>query len=334
MPGREKGAAGIQRLDYRPSAPYQLDLEIFSVCDLRQRVGQEELRSTHRYAFHLLLCVTRGECTHVVDFRPVHCKPGSLLVLRPGQAHNLGLEEDWDGWMVLFRPEFIVSSPSVPDLKIAVGLDRLDEHLSLREHELRIVTDAIVQMREDARIEAPPTEVHSLLRYQLYALLLRLGILYGRQEAGSGAGARALQRFKKFQQLVETNFARWHQVAEYANRLGCSERSLTRATMEVAGINAKAFIASRISLEAKRLLVHTASSVTSIGESLGFDEATNFIKFFKREVGCTPAEFRRRQSGVTPSLGRDPAGKKTAHAPAPEHKSTASLSSPIDRRIL
>ena len=64
-------------------------------------------------------------------------------------------------------------------------------------------------------------------------------------------------------------------------------------------MNAKAFIASRISLEAKRLLVHTDLSVTLIAESLGFEEATNFIKFFKREAGCTPAEFRREQDAVS-----------------------------------
>jgi AraC-like DNA-binding protein len=304
MKRRAKRAAEIQRLDYRPSAPYQLDLEIFRVADLRRRVSKEELLSTHRYEFHLLLCVTRGECAHVVDFRPVHCKAGSLLALQPGQAHRFGLEEDWDGWMVLFRPEFILSSLAVPDMKIAVGLDTVREHLSLRDQELRIVTDAIAQMREDTSIEAPATDVHALLRYQLYALLLRLGILYDRQEARPDAGAQALQRFKKLQQLMEKNFAKWHQVAEYADQLGCSERSLTRATMEVVGINAKAFIASRITLEAKRLLAHTVLSVSSIGERLGFDEATNFIKFFKRETGCTPADFRRRQNAIrAPFMG-------------------------------
>lgn len=79
---------------------------------------------------------TRSTCScasHVatVDFRPVHCKPGSLLVVRPEQAHNFGLQEDWDGWMVLFRPESIQSSPAVPDLRITAGLDRLDAHMSL-----------------------------------------------------------------------------------------------------------------------------------------------------------------------------------------------------------
>lgn len=137
--------------------------------------------------------------------------------------------------------------------------------------------------------------MHALLRYQLYALLSRLSIFHDRQEARVETSSRVLQRFKRFQQLVEKHFAKWRRVAEYAEQLGCTEKSLTRATMVAAGMSAKAFISSRINLEAKRLLVHTDSSVTLIAESLGFEEATNFIKFFKRETGCTPAEFRRGQ---------------------------------------
>ena len=32
-----------------------------------------------------------------------------------------------------------------------------------------------------------------------------------------------------------------------------------------------------------------------IADRLGFDEPTNFSKYFKREAGCTPADFRQRQ---------------------------------------
>lgn len=288
-------ASELQRLDYRPAEAYGLDLEIFSVSELRERVGMEPLRSAHRYAFYMILCVTRGESTHMIDFRMLTCKRGSLLLVHPGQAHSFGLQQDWDGWMVLFRPEFIQSAQPLPDLGIAVGADRLDEHLSLHDDELRMATEATFRMREDAKLNAPPTDVHALLRYQLYALLLRLKILHGRKEVRSGASARTLKRFQEFQQLRETKFARWHQVADYAHELRCSEKSLTRASMELAGSNAKAFITSRITLEAKRLLVHTTLSVRLIGERLGFEEATNFIKFFRREAGCTPAEFRRRQ---------------------------------------
>lgn len=108
--------------------------------------------------------------------------------------------------------------------------------------------------------------------------------------------SRALQRFERFRQTVEQRFATWHQVADYAHQLGCTEKTLTRAAMAAVGMSAKVFIASRINLEAKRLLAHTDLPVALIADKLGFDEATNFSKFFKRDTGCTPAEFRRRQT--------------------------------------
>jgi len=200
--------------------------------------------------------------------------------------------------MILFRPEFLLSSPTaVSDLQLVTGLGSLQEHMSLSESHLQIVTKTIAQMEIDGQLYASAADVNALLRYQLYALLLRLSISQETQEPQSSSAPRSLRRFRQFQQLVESKFTKWHQVATYARALGCSEKSLTRATSEVAGLNAKALIAARISLEAKRLLAHTALSVSSIGESLGYYETTNYIKFFKREVGCTPTEFRRRQRG-------------------------------------
>lgn len=288
--------ADIQRLGYRPRAPYQLDLEVFTVADLKHRGSKEKVRTTHRYEFHTLVCVTQGVCTQVVDFKSISCKPGSLLVLRPGQAHNYGHDEDWDGWNVLFRPEFVLPvSTTHRASKLAVDLERLPEHVILSSHELRRVTGSIQQMREDTLIDAPPEDVHALLRHQLYALLTRLSILQGQQQAEGPLISPASQRFKRFQQLVNERFAQWHQVADYANQLGYTEKSLARAVTAATGITAKAFIAARVNLEAKRLLAHTDLTIATIAEKLGFEEATNFSKFFKREAGCTPAEFRQRQ---------------------------------------
>ena len=232
----------------------------------------------------------------MVDFKPIPCVPGSLLVLRPGQAHNYGADEAWDGWNVLFRPEFVLPVSTPPrDLRLAVDMDRLPEHIVLGGAPLQTVTDSILQMREDTQSDAPLDDVHALLRHQLHALLTRLAILQGRQRAHEPVISPTLQRFKRFQQLVEECFARWHQVADYASHLGYTEKSLARAVEAAMGMTAKAFIAARVNLEAKRLLVHTDLTIASIADKLGFEEATNFSKFFKREAGCTPAEFRQRQ---------------------------------------
>ena len=154
---------------------------------------------------------------------------------------------------------------------------------------------AMAQMQQDSLSAAPTDQVRALLQYQMSALLMRLAMLHNRQRSSGHTYRFTRRRFENFQRLVERRFSQWHGVAEYAARLGCSEKSLGRAVMEGAGVSAKSFIASRINLEAKRLLAHTSLPVGVIGERLGFEDSANFGKFFRREAGCTPGTFRRRQ---------------------------------------
>jgi len=107
-----------------------------------------------------------------------------------------------------------------------------------------------------------------------------------------------MKRFGRFRQQVEAHFSSRHRVSDYSRLVGCSEKTLTRTTLAVAGVAAKAFLARRIALEAKRLLAHTSMPIAVISDQLGFDEATNFVKFFKRCVGCVPGDFRRSHSAA------------------------------------
>jgi AraC-like DNA-binding protein len=77
-------------------------------------------------------------------------------------------------------------------------------------------------------------------------------------------------------------------------------------------MSAKAFLTQRIVLEARRLLVHSTAAVGTISDELGFDEPTNFVKFFRRETGVTPGVFRaehpvdHRTARMSPSRRRVP----------------------------
>nr|WP_295883964.1 helix-turn-helix domain-containing protein [uncultured Devosia sp.] len=284
----------MDQLAYRPSGR-ELDVEVFRFSDLRRRVGRAEILALYHYSFHTLVCVTEGEVIQQLDFQPLTCSAGSLLVVRPGQVHSFGSDAGWDGWMVLFRADFLPSeTQTTADLLPALGLDRLPDHLPLSAADFHAVSEIITRMQLDAAIDAGARDVHALLRYQLCALLLRLTILQDRQVGGADTRSLAVQRFARFRRLVEQNYAGWHQVATYAAALGCTEKSLTRAALEATGQSAKRVITARIALEAKRLLAHTDRSIYLIAEGLGFEEATNFAKFFKRETNCTPIGFRRQ----------------------------------------
>jgi AraC-like DNA-binding protein len=289
----------LERIPYWPMPPRSLGAQVFSMRTLRSRVPAEHLRRPHRIEFHLLICVTRGTCTHVMDFNAVHCKPGSVLIFHPGQTEKFDLTSSWDGSLVLFRPELLFAPltstlPSkISELNLISILARLPQHFTLSGFEFRRIRNVLAQMHADSKLNVPAPHRHALLRHQICALLIRLDMAHPQHESRTPAADSEILRFRRLQQLLDDSFQRWHDVAKYANALGCTEKTLTRTTLSVAGVTAKTFIASRICAEVKRLLVHTSLSVAAISDRVGFNDPSNFVKFFKREAECTPLEFRR-----------------------------------------
>jgi AraC-like DNA-binding protein len=52
-------------------------------------------------------------------------------------------------------------------------------------------------------------------------------------------------------------------------------------------------IQERIVLEAKRLLFYTEKSSKEIAYYLGFEDANNFSKFFKKHTTISPTDFKK-----------------------------------------
>ena len=90
-----KSKVKVDQIDYRPQGR-ELDVEVFLFSELRRRFARAEILALYHYSFHTLICVTEGAVTQLVDFQPVTCSAGSVLVLRPGQVHSFGSDEGWD----------------------------------------------------------------------------------------------------------------------------------------------------------------------------------------------------------------------------------------------
>ncbi|OXE95276.1 helix-turn-helix protein [Flavobacterium araucananum] len=53
-------------------------------------------------------------------------------------------------------------------------------------------------------------------------------------------------------------------------------------------------IYERITTEAKRMLVETNFTIGKIGNYLGFDHDSYFVKYFKKQTTISPLDFRKR----------------------------------------
>lgn len=280
----------VERLLWSPPAGYELALEVIPIADLRRRAAPESFRSPTRLGFFLLLAVTRGRTRHEVDFTSISLEPGSWLLLRPGQIQRFDLDADWGGLLIAFRPELL---PPIDATALALSnrLEELSGRFDLLPSEHAACLAAARQMQHDASSAASPADRSALMLHQISTLLLRLKMARSRIDVGAEHAGQAA-RVAIFRRLLDAQFLEHRDVTWYARAISCSPKTLSRATLAVTGRSAKALISDRVALEAKRLLVHTRQPIQAIAEALGFDEPTNFVKFFHREVGPTPTAFR------------------------------------------
>lgn len=288
----------VSPVHYAPAAGHGLDVELYRTTELRRRVLGVPARGVERIDFLCLLYVSAGRYAHMVDFETIPCTAGSLVTMQPGQVNRFGDMAGWRGWVLVCRSELLRASTAaspLDDLDLFHDIADLPVHVRVDGDARQALTATFERMAQDAALRAPAHIVNALLRHQLQALLIRMHLAHASSARVERIEPAQLQRFRRFRTAVEREHRRWHSVGPYALHLGCSEKSLSRATLAVTALGAKAFLTQRIALEARRLLVHTHLPVAAISDQLGFDEATNFVKFFRRETGLTPGAFRTTQ---------------------------------------
>ncbi|GAB2747560.1 AraC family transcriptional regulator [Kitasatospora kifunensis] len=289
-----------------------LGLEALSYAELSGRLQPRRFLPASRLDFHQLILVTGGQGTAMVDFVAYPCEAGTVLWVRPGQLQRLPAapsgEPAWlDAVVLLFTPTFMpaFAVPSPLGAVLDLVQDPAAARWSLAESDYAPLAAAAAELvAEYERLPAGGQLTVELLRLLLAGLLVRLA----RIAPASGPGLPADSVLRRFQAELERSFARTRRAQDYADRLGYASRTLNRACQAATGRTAKQLIEDRVVLEARRLLVHTDLPVAAIGRRVGFGEATNFGKFFLREAGCTPGEFRSAERlawGAAPAVQSD-----------------------------
>lgn len=247
------------------------------------------------YPYHVVMLTTVGHSRHSVDFVEYPCRPGTVLWARPGQVCRFAGRPGFDATLLLVPPGLVPTLPGIDALLADPFAPAC--WLPAGEDEEAILTEVAQIGIDRARYPVGDPIGAALLRHQLAVLLTRIVAL----NPGVGPGRRPGQRLvSRLRCELEVSFAATRRVEEYAARLGVSVRTLTRACLSETGRSAKQVVDARVALQAKRLLACTGLPVAEVGRQLGFAEPANFGRFFTREAGCTPGEFRagRRASGA------------------------------------
>lgn len=105
--------------------------------------------------------------------------------------------------------------------------------------------------------------------------------------------------FDRFISLVNQYAAREHQIGFYADKMCLTERYVGTIIRQASGSTAKEWIDRALITRIKIELKHTDKPIAQISDEMNFPNPSFFSKYFKREVGMTPGEYREGKSILT-----------------------------------
>lgn len=111
---------------------------------------------------------------------------------------------------------------------------------------------------------------------------------------GKPAGLRSRSRelYEQFIKEVDEHYNTNSDVRFYADRLNVASGYLAQVARRIHGSSPKAIIDERIFTEAKLRLLNSASTIQETAYSLGFANQAHFSKFFRKQAGMSPTQYK------------------------------------------
>lgn len=251
----------------------------------------------HRHDFFEVLYLAKGSGYHVIDHNKYEIKPPSVFFMSPGQAHKLELSQDIEGFIFIFTSDFYLlnrsDQNSLIEFPFFYTLQQDNPPLLLESKDdvqfmERLFQQGIAELKKDSySIE--------MLRSILDLILTTCASRYKTPDNTPGKGKGHIL-VKRFYQLVEEHYHKNMTLGDYADLLTVTPNHLTQVVRQFTGKTSTQIIKLKQIQEIKRLLLHTSLNVTEIANQLNFEDQSYFSKFFKRESGLTPLEYRSKSS--------------------------------------
>jgi AraC family transcriptional regulator, transcriptional activator of pobA len=217
---------------------------------------------------------------------------GPCALLLPTECvHGLDYELDVDRWVVTIEVSYLAQLNT--KLQEFIALWALPRVIPLAESAdagagfCNLIENLKQEVESDAVGHVVGTEA---LLTSLLLMLVRETHL--ERASNEGAIRNDMRQVDRFRKLIDEHYRENLQLQDYASMMAVSLVQLRAACASAAEQSPTKMIHARIITEAKRNLIFGDMSVEQIAFGLGFADAAYFTRFFRREVGQAPSQFR------------------------------------------
>ncbi len=246
----------------------------------------------HRISFYVLLLITHNEGKYNLNFKDYEIKKGTLFTLRKDNIHKF-YKSDAKGMLLVFTENFIINhSNKVEASKLFLLFNEMlaSPKLELDEVEYDEMIRLINLIKEEY-FSVNDGYSSNIVRNFIQIIISKLFRIKSKDNVVFDNN-KYLSMFLELQAMVEEHSFTNKKVSFYANKMGVTTKTLNNVTQSIIHKSAKAFINDIVIIQSKRLIINSQDSLTEIAYQVGFDESSNFFKYFRKYTGFSPSQFR------------------------------------------
>lgn len=270
------------------------EIEVFELSSLSQRKPMGfDPQTPHRVNFFMVILIEQGTGLHQVDFEDYAFKPGSLIFVQREQVHSFDLSATPEGKVLLFTQVFLDQVHTNMRLPNYTPTHLNPQHSPLTQ------LDGTIYQRTNTFINEMMVEQNDehkdtlLMMYLFSALVLLLRKKQTHTEIGKLSQEQS-RKLARFFALLQIHYQQIRDATWYASQVNTTYKTLNAICKLATGLTAKQMVDAFVIVEIKRQLVIRKVTSQEIAYEFGFEDASNFVKYFKKKTGFTPSQFQRK----------------------------------------
>lgn len=252
----------------------------------------KSMSNIHYHPYYEMYFLLEGSRKIFLHNKIIILKPGDVLIIKPNELHKAVAHyfEHYRRYVMYVSERFIKNLlKHKPILQ-----DAFNTNIIRPEPEaFNEIISTIKLIEQENLIEDKFSDV--LVRNYIEKII----IVLNRSEQilqSEGLHEKTDIRLQEAFSYISKNFTKKITIQDCADYIHMSKSNFTKIFNETMGINFKTYINSlRIDM-ACRLLENTDDSILDISYNVGFEDASYFSKVFKEIKGCSPKEYRAKNT--------------------------------------
>lgn len=227
--------------------------------------------------------------TNAIDYNLVFVSPNQIVTWELNEVEN-----NSNSYMMLFKPEFLPVANSVFSLyeNFPFFNNNTISSYQLNTKQKQFILTYFEKINAEYKLD----KVDSLEIIKAYLSLL---LFHSKRELKfsdniSYLKSRAEEITFNFENTIKKTQRKKQSIGYYADKLNISSIYLSECVKKVTTKTAKQIINEYLILEAKSYLKQSSNSISEIAYLLGFEDNSNFVKYFKTQTKMTPTVYRKQ----------------------------------------